>query len=89
MGDRNRVIYFRDPDLVLTDIEIRPGIEPHLCKLINAPLGYQLVLVGWGFGVEPQVGKPSEQKKTSRNQENPQCREEFVSRTRRHFGAPG
>ncbi len=59
-------------DVVFGNGEIRPGVQAKLAEFVHAAFFHQLVAVGRGSRIEPEPGKPGEQKNSSRHQEDAQ-----------------
>ena len=72
VGNRQGLVDAFGADFVFGNGEIRPGFQSQLAELGPIACFHQLVAVGGGAGVEPEPGKPGEQKHASRHQENPQ-----------------
>ncbi len=89
VGDGKRLVQVLCVEFVPRNGQVGPGCQAQLAEFVHAAFFHQLVAVGRGARVEPEPGKPDEQKNSSRHQENTQQGEESVMGPRRGAGAAG
>ncbi len=72
MGDGQGLVDTFGIDFIFGQLKVGPGGQSQLAEFVHVAFFHQLVAVGGGAGIEPEPGKPEEQKNSSRHQQDAQ-----------------